>query len=83
MRALNRSHFYRLLGENVQAARTARGITQRCLSIEAGLSRAGIANIERGHGGIAVDRLMKIARVLRVDIADLIPGRRTKEEPKR
>lgn len=63
------------LGERVKWARTFAGLTQIQLAERAGLTRASIANLERGRQRITAYRVEQIARAVKVPASRLWPGR--------
>lgn len=63
---------YRSLGQQVRAARLARGVTQADLALAVGLTRASIANLENGNQRLQVHTLIAASQALNVDPADLI-----------
>lgn len=63
-----------VLAENLRKRRKALGLTQEQLAEKAGLSVVFISLLENGHRTISVDSLIKLARVLRVCIEDLVNG---------
>ncbi len=62
----------RKIGSRVQAARVDAGMTQQELADRVLLSRPSIANLEGGNQEVPVTRLALIARVLHLDLADLV-----------
>jgi len=58
------------IGAKVKALRTKQKFTLKQLSEETGLSIGFLSQLERGLSNIAVDSLMKIARVFGVSISD-------------
>ena len=70
-RAVNRA-----VGAAIREARDACGMTQAALAELIGLSRASIANIERGEQSVTVALLLRIAAALSTPAADLlrVPG---------
>src|SRR5690242_331903 len=66
--------YYRALGRLVHQARTEFPMTQDALARHAGLTRSSITNLEAGRQRIQVHVLSLIARALKVDPADLLPG---------
>lgn len=54
-------HIYRVLGQAVTALRHKAGITQQQLADAIGISRASIANIERGEQRVFLDQVVSIA----------------------
>lgn len=66
-RAVNRS-----VGAAVRKTRDACNMTQAALAEAIGLSRASIANIERGEQSVTVPLLLRIASALGVPAADLL-----------
>lgn len=59
-------------GQNVRAARTARGLTQRQLGAAVGLARASIANVEAGRQDPPLTKLAGFAQALGVEVAALL-----------
>lgn len=66
--------FYRLVGERIAQARRRRQLTQEGLAPAVGLSRASVANVEKGRQAVAVHVLVKFSQVLGVPVAELIPS---------
>jgi DNA-binding XRE family transcriptional regulator len=73
-----RTHpFLKIVGTRVRQYREARGWSQERLAAEAALDRTYISGIERGIRNMSVLALLRIARVLRVTLVDLV------QEPRR
>lgn len=71
---MDQDAFYRTLGAIIAKRRKAAGLTQAGLADQLGLSRASIANIERGEQGIFVHQLIMLSHALQLeDISDLLP----------
>lgn len=66
------TNLYRTVGAHIAEARQQRGIRQSDLAEAVGLTRASIANIERGEQRIQVHTLIAAAQALNIDPADLI-----------
>ena len=62
------------LAESVRETRLAAGLTQADLAERAGLERKTISRIENQHLSPTIDTLVRIALVLRCDVAELIDG---------
>ena len=60
------------IGRRVQAGRVDAGMTQQELADRVLLSRPSIANLEGGNQEVPVTRLALIARVLGMELADLV-----------
>jgi transcriptional regulator with XRE-family HTH domain len=60
-------------GRNVRLQRVSLGLTQQQLAQRAGLCRTFIGQLERGQHGVNLVELPKIAQVLGVRQADLLP----------
>ena len=56
--------FYRALGEALRRSRDAQGLTQETVAKRVGLSRASIANIERGAQQVALHQYLALAAAL-------------------
>jgi transcriptional regulator with XRE-family HTH domain len=65
---------YETLGRSVAARRKAIGKTQAEIASQLTLSRASLANIERGNQKVLLHQIYHIAKALELrDITDLIP----------
>ncbi len=67
-------NFLREIGHRVQKHRLARDWTQAELARRCGLHRTFIGSVERGERNVSILNLRLIARVLRVQLADLLDG---------
>lgn len=63
--------FLSFLGKRVRELRSQRGMTRRQMSREADVSERHLAQLEIGEGNISVVLLQRIAKALRVPIANL------------
>ena len=61
-------------GNRVRDLRRARGYSQESLADEVGLHRTYIGAIERGEQNVSIDNIAKLAKALKVNIADLFKG---------
>ena len=61
-----------LLGQNIRLAREAKGWTQEELAEHGDLDRSYIGSIERGERNISFTTLLKLARALKVKLAQLM-----------
>ena len=68
--------FYRLVGERIAQARRRQQLTQKGLAPAVGLSRASVANVEKGRQAVALHVLVKFSQALGVPVVDLIPSDR-------
>lgn len=68
--------FYRLVGERIAQARHRRQLTQKGLAPAVGLSRASVANVEKGRQAVALHVFVKFSEALGVPFGDLIPSDR-------
>ena len=59
------------LASRIKAARTKRGWNQETLAAKAGISRGYLARLETGRQDPTVGTVEKIARALRIKLADL------------
>jgi transcriptional regulator with XRE-family HTH domain len=66
--------FYRQFGQLVAESRRKKGISQEMLADELGLSRTSITNIEKGRQPIQLHSLYWIARLLAVELKELLPS---------
>jgi transcriptional regulator with XRE-family HTH domain len=65
--------FYLQVGASIQKARKRRGLNQADLAHAVQLTRSSIANIEAGRQRALVHTVVLIARVLDVEISELLP----------
>jgi transcriptional regulator with XRE-family HTH domain len=66
MRAIQR------FGAHLQRVRTSRDLTQEQLAVKAGLSRIYVAKLELGQHDPALSTLVRLAKVLRVSVTELL-----------
>ena len=69
------------VGSRVREARKAAGLTQEALALESGLSRNVIIELEWGKRSVLFERLFDLARVLGVDVSELLVGVEERHEP--
>jgi XRE family transcriptional regulator, regulator of sulfur utilization len=62
----------RTVGEQIRAYRKQAGFTQEQLAEKADLHHNFIGEVERGNLNISLDSLVKIAKVLKVTVAELV-----------
>jgi len=71
---MDETGLYETLGRSVAARRKAIGKTQAEIAAQLTLSRASLANIERGNQKVLLHQIYHIAKALELrDITDLIP----------
>jgi len=58
--------------KRIKALRAMRGLTQDALAKQAGLSLAYIGRLETGHYDPQLSTLRRLAKALKVSIADLV-----------
>ena len=58
-------------GERVRQLRKEQGYSQEAFADECGLHRTYVGAIERGERNVAIDNIAKIAKALKVGIAEL------------
>lgn len=66
--------FYRQFGQLLGQVRRKKGKSQEFLADELGLSRTSITNIEKGRQPIQLHSLYRIARLLAVELKELLPS---------
>ncbi|MFJ9154301.1 helix-turn-helix domain-containing protein [Streptomyces sp. NPDC102270] len=71
--------FNAAVGRLIRETRTRAGLTQELLGRRSGLSRGSITNIEAGTQAPPLYRLVRIAAVLNVQPAELLPPLMTEE----
>jgi transcriptional regulator with XRE-family HTH domain len=64
--------FVERLGKRIKALREKRGMSQEELAAAAQMSRGYLARLEIGRHDPTVGRVEKLARALRVKVADLL-----------
>lgn len=62
----------RQIGDRIRAARTSRKLPQEKLAERIGVDRKTVNRIELGVHATSIDRLLLIAEVLEVPLADLV-----------
>ncbi len=60
------------MGERIRERRAARGFPQEQLGEKCDLHRTFIGSVERGERNLSILNLRLLAKVLRVEIADLL-----------
>lgn len=64
--------FLRKAGAVIRAAREATGLSQSQAAERFGMTRSSLANLEAGRQNLTMERLMILAQVVRLDLADLL-----------
>ena len=62
-----------LFGANLRLHRQNAGLSQEALAHLAGLDRTFISSVERGMRNISLDNIMKLAKALKIEAAELMP----------
>lgn len=62
-----------LIGQRIQHYRKIKSLTQKDLATILGVKSPYIANIEQGHKGVSLDKLIEICRCLDIGLSDLLP----------
>lgn len=71
---MNEDDLYQALGKSVAARRKALNKTQADIATKISLSRASLANIERGNQKVLLHQVYRLAEALELpDVRDLIP----------
>ena len=70
---MDESVIYAALGDLVRQHREKQGLSQGALSKRVGLSRASVANIEKGRQRIPLHHLYRLAQALGVNAHTLLP----------
>ena len=73
--------FYRQFGRMLAEVRRKKDLSQERLADELGLSRTSVTNIEKGRQPIQLHSLYRIARLLGVEIKDILPSPQVFELP--
>lgn len=61
-----------ILAWNVRTLRTAKGLSQERLAVDAGVDRTWVSQLERGNGNTSIDVLDRLAAALGVPLAALL-----------
>lgn len=69
------------IGEKIRQTRVIHNLSQENVATELGISVGAYSNIERGKTEITVNRLYQIAKILKVNILDLLSEQYTLAEP--
>ena len=75
---LEEQNFLRQLGSKIRELRDAGGMTQAQLAEACGLHRTFIGSVERGERNVAILNLRRIAKSLRVPLAELFAGAKSR-----
>jgi len=65
-----------MVGANIVALRTQRGLTQEALALRSGISRNVLIDVEHGRRGLLYERLFDLAEALDVSTAALLQEQR-------
>lgn len=65
------------IGKRIRELRKAKGFSQEEFAYEVGLDRTYMGSVERGERNIAALNLIRIAKILKVEIGDLFPSQRS------
>lgn len=60
------------LGRRIKALRRKRGLTQPALAARVGIHRVSLARVEGGSRTLSLATLEKLAKALRVSVAELL-----------
>ena len=64
--------YRRIVGQKVRAYRKQAGLSQEKLAEKASLSYKYLGEVERGYVNVSLDSLMRIAKVLKLKLRDLV-----------
>ncbi|MEZ5132989.1 MAG: helix-turn-helix transcriptional regulator [Mycobacterium sp.] len=70
-RVANWERWRAVVGGNIRACRTGKGMTQEALALRSGVTRNVLMDVEHGKRGILYERLIDIANALGVPVGDL------------
>lgn len=62
------------LGDRIREARKATGLSQEELALQADIDRSFMGQVERGQRNISVLTLLRVARVLDINLGSLLDG---------
>jgi transcriptional regulator with XRE-family HTH domain len=72
-----------LLAWNLRSLRTARGLSQERLAVDAGVARGWVSQLERQKGNTSLDLLDRLAKALEVPVGALLAEPPPGAEPPR
>lgn len=70
---MEESEYQLALGTSIAVARKKKGLSQLALSLDAGIAKSYLADLERGKRNPSILTLRKIGKALGVDIRTLMP----------
>ena len=65
-----------MVGANIVALRTERGLTQEALALRSAISRNVLIDVEHGRRGLLYERLFDLAEALDVSVTALLQEQR-------
>jgi transcriptional regulator with XRE-family HTH domain len=71
---VERQEIYADFGRLVAERRKRQKLTQEAFAVALGMSRASVANIERGKQPVQLHLIYKIASILNADVSEFIPA---------
>jgi transcriptional regulator with XRE-family HTH domain len=72
MGTTRKSLMRKVFAENLRREREIRGLSQEKLAELANLHRTYVGSVERGERNISIDNLERLARALKVELAELL-----------
>ena len=69
-RVANWERWRTIVGANIRACRTSRGMTQEALALKSGVTRNVLMDVEHGKRGLLFERLIDIAEALEVTVGE-------------
>ena len=69
----------RAFGDRVREHRHAAGLTQEAFAEKAGIHRTYVASLEAGMRNPSLDLMARLAKALKIDLADLTQGLQDKK----
>jgi transcriptional regulator with XRE-family HTH domain len=74
---LRQPRYAQEFGRRVRSHRQALGLTQEGLAERAGLHWTYVGSVERGERNLSLLNVLRLAKALKIDPADLVSGLRT------
>lgn len=62
-----------IIGKTIQGVRISKGMLQDEAAHQSGLSRSYYSDVERGYRNVSILNLLKIAKGLDVELAEILP----------